>query len=431
MFDFGKDLQRWVASGGRAGVRDARLLELLGPDLLAQQAHAETGGAERSNRPVEGWRDVCRLWLEHARRTGSAASLDAAERASERCLALAEDGSGRATGLLARARVAMTRHELFAGPDTLVCAELAVDGAGAERSAPEMLAQIAGIHARLAARRAQASGTGEAIRSAAALLDSALHDLEVQAGQRRPRDPWITVDLTETRLERAALGALAGVRHRDPRLLDQAGRDLRLLAERTDGDFAPLTRARALAACGAGLAVLGEMAERADAVRQAVELLDAAADLFPADHSPLDHAAILAARGSAQLRLSRMSEDEAVAEAAAEAIDQAWRLTTGRRLKLGAEIAALNTRARIDRAEHEGDLIALSTLEARARARLAEGGAEHDPLGWAVDQLALAEVYEALERLGASPSRAFHAATARAGAAEVFEEEGMAGLARA
>ena len=100
MFDFGKDLQRFVLGGGRAGVRDARLLELLAPELLAQQAHAETAMAERAARPAEGWRDVSRLWLEHARRTGSAASLDAAERAAERCLGTG-DGSARGLSLLA------------------------------------------------------------------------------------------------------------------------------------------------------------------------------------------------------------------------------------------------------------------------------------------------------------------------------------------
>ena len=86
-------------------------------------------------------------------------------------------------------------------------------------------------------------------------------------------------------------------------------------------------------------------------------------------------------------------------------------------------------RARIRCAEDAGDPLALSALEARAKARLADGGAARDPLGWAADQLVLAGVYEALDRLGSEPSRAAAAALARAGAAEVFEEEGMAGLA--
>ena len=427
MFDFGKDLQRFVLGGGRAGVRDARLLELLAPELLAQQAHAETAMAERAAWPAESWRDVSRLWLEHARRTGSAASLDAAERAGERCLGTG-DGSARGLSLLARARVALLRHELFAGADALIRAEMMVEAAGGERCAPETAAQVAALHARLATRRAQASGAADAVRSAAALLDAALHGMETLAGQRRLRDPWVAVDLAETRLERAGLGALAGVRHKDPRLLDQAGRDLRLLAERTDGDFAPLTRARALAACGAGLAVLGEMAGRADCVAQAVDLLDGAADLFAADHSPLDHAAILGARGSTLLRLAEMDQDDRAREEASACLDQACILSGGRRLKLGTEISILAMRARIRCAEDAGDPLALSALEARAKARLADGGAARDPLGWAADQLVLAGVYEALDRLGSEPSRAAAAALARAGAAEVFEEEGMAGL---
>ena len=89
----------------------------------------------KAARPAEGWRDVSRLWLEHARRTGSAASLDAAERAAERCLGTG-DGSARGLSLLARARVALLRHELFAGADALIRAEMMVEAAGGERCAP-------------------------------------------------------------------------------------------------------------------------------------------------------------------------------------------------------------------------------------------------------------------------------------------------------
>lgn len=420
MFELGKDLKRLVAGGGRTGVRDARLLELIPTELVARQAHAEAAAAARAPRPGEAWRDVSRLWLEHARRTGAAASLEAAERAAERCLAL---GGGQ----LMRARAALMRHDLFGGPDALARAEAATDAAGGERLEPETAAQVAAFHARLKARRAQMRAEPDETRAAAALLDAALHGLEIQATRRR-RDPWLDADLIETRLERAGLAAFAGVRQRDPRLLDQAGRDLRLLADRTDGDFAPLTRARALAACGAGLATLGEMADRFDCVVQALELIEAALDLFTADHSPMDHAAILAARGAALVRLARLTDEDAALDNALASLERAGRLTTGRRLKLGAEIAVLATRLRIEAAEAAGDLLRLSEMEARARARLASGGAAADPLGWAADQLALAEVYAALERLGAEPSRRHAAALARAGALDVLDEEGMADL---
>ncbi|PSJ19085.1 hypothetical protein CVH10_24700, partial [Halomonas sp. ND22Bw] len=57
----------------------------------------------------------------------------------------------------------------------------------------------------------------------------------------------------DLRMDHAALALETGVVRRDVRLLDQAGRSLGALVEAASPDHRPLTRARALALCGAGL----------------------------------------------------------------------------------------------------------------------------------------------------------------------------------
>ena len=101
---------------------------------------------------------------------------------------------------------------------------------------------------------------------AAALLDAALHGA-------KGLPPTVSDDL---RLDRAALGLEAGVARRDGRLLDQAGRDLRMLVESASPDYRPLTRARALALAGAGLMALARLAKDEAATVQGQALFAAA-----------------------------------------------------------------------------------------------------------------------------------------------------------
>ncbi len=117
---------------------------------------------------------------------------------------------------------------------------------------------------------------------AAALLDAAVH-----GARGLPRTLG-----DELQLDRAALALEAGVTRRDPRLLDQAGRDLRALVEAASPDYRPLTRARALALAGEGLLALARLARDEAATAQGKALFDAAADQFTSDHSPLDWVAV-------------------------------------------------------------------------------------------------------------------------------------------
>jgi AraC-like DNA-binding protein len=170
----------------------------------------------------------------------------------------------------------------------------------ADRAATRSAA--AALHARLSARRARLSGEPAAMLDAAALLDAALHGAKALPAT-------VSDDL---RLDRAALGLEAGVARRDGRLLDQAGRDLRVLVESASPDYRPLTRARALALAGAGLMALARLAKDEAATAQGQALFAAAADQFTPDHSPLDWVAVQLAPGDTETPLSRLCEAESL-----------------------------------------------------------------------------------------------------------------------
>ncbi|HEY0052175.1 MAG TPA: hypothetical protein VGB49_02050, partial [Caulobacteraceae bacterium] len=277
---------------------------------------------------------------------------------------------------------------------------------------------------RLASSRARASGRRGEMLEAAALLDAALHGMESLARTGRLRH-----DINETRLERAALGFGSGVRDREPRLLDQAGRDLRQLIEEGDEAYAPVTRARALTTCGAGMARLGGMAGKSDVLAQGVEMLEAAAELFPADHSPLDAARINAALGEALLKLRAAGGESALEDRGLRALRSAERATTGRGLKAAPAVSAAASRGEIEQAARDADLAALGGIEARLKRRLARRDAEADPAGWAADQLSLARLYTVRGDLLGRPEQRSAAVLALREAEEALREHGDAVLA--
>ncbi|HST91590.1 MAG TPA: hypothetical protein VLJ13_05265, partial [Brevundimonas sp.] len=174
-----------------------------------------------------------------------------------------------------------------------------------------------------------------------------------------------------------------GVALRDGRLLDQAGRDLRVLVESASPDYRPLTRARALALAGAGLLALARLAENAEAAEQGMALFEAAADQFTPDHSPLDWVAVRLVR-SEDAPLARLAETE--------------RLTAEPGLILGALARGRHLEARIALAEAVSDLDAMTGLEAEVRRRLARTGVVQ-PLDWAADQIGMARLALAKGRL--------------------------------
>lgn len=372
MFEFGRDLRKLFAQA-REG-EDLGWVELIGVDLLAAEARRETVDAGRVScaRPFETEKRACALWRDHARRSGQTASLDRADLASD---SLARSASGQdqiALAAIEKAQVLMLRFDLCGGPDLLNQSIAVLDAVARPRRA-RLTGELSPVHARIRARMARLSGEGPALMDALALMDAALHT----TGQK-------DVDL---RLDRAGLALEAGVVNRDARLLDQAGRDLGALVEDASPDYRPLTRARALALCGAGLAALAALADHAEAQMQGRVMLDAAADQFTPDHSPLDWAAIQVLRAS----------DDALP---LMLLNQAELMTQGQGLIIGALVRERRLTREVGLAEAVRDKTGLDLLEARVFARLAKAS----PLDWVADQIGLAELSLARARLGSARS---------------------------
>ena len=423
MFDFGRDLKRFVADGVGGHGRDPRVLELLPTAVLAEQAASEASVASQAARPWKAWRDVALVWTAHARRTGLETSLDHAERAARRAVDAAPAGHAFALTTATLADVLLARFDLRASSSALAEAEAAVEAAAREPHARRGQPAVSGVHARLRARRALMEDDPSAVRAAAALLDAALHQ---GASRAADHDAWRAVRETDLRLDRADLAVRAGLRWKDERLLEQAGRDLRLLMSTLDADLLPVSRARAVRICGLALSALGNSAGRDDTLEQAVEMLAAARDLFDVDHSPLDAGATLSAQAETMIRWQAGAPVTELLKAAEDMLGRAWRLADGRCRSLEVEIRVRAARVKTLIAGQSGDLVSLSDQEARLRHRLAQGRASEDAVAWAIDQLCLASVYEALDDLGCQPSRRWAADYARAEAVEVLRESGIA-----
>ncbi|MBU1348141.1 MAG: hypothetical protein KKA16_14465 [Alphaproteobacteria bacterium] len=402
MFEFGKDLRRLFVQARES--EDLGWVELIGVDLLALEARALTtdGGRVSCAHPSQTWRRASVLWREHARRTGWPDSITRALTTADDALKAAKTEDDRAWAALARSMALMTRFDLFGDPDALVEAGECVRATTPRRLAT--LACSAGVYARLRARQARLSEKASDRMDAAALMDAALHALQ----KHNP------VEADDLRLDNAALALEGGILQRDARLLDQAGRDLTALVESSSPDARPLTRARALALCGAGLSALAAMAGDKAAMQAGHAMFEAAADQFTPDHSPMDWAAIQVAR-AADLE----TPEQPLAEAEA--------LIAGHGTVLGALAGDLLNAREIDAAASGGDVVALTRIETRVRRRLAERVGAPTAVEWAVDQIAMARLMIARsDLLGCEPDQA---AFVLAEAAEAAREFGVPVLA--
>ena len=371
MFEFGRDLRKLFENARESD--DLGWLELIGADLVEAEARRETIDAGRvsSARPFAGWMRASALWREHARRTGRKSSLDRAASAASDAARHTTTPDQTAAAAVESGEIHLLRFDLFGGPEKLTAALADVQSLAAERPATQSAA--AALHARLTARRARLSGQPSVMLDAAALLDAAVH-----GSRGLPRTMG-----DELRLERAALSLEAGVARRDGRLLDQAGRDLRVLVETASPDYRPLTRARALALAGAGLMALARLARNDAAVEQGQALFRAAADQFTPDHSPLDWVAVQLVQSPGDTPLLPLTQAET--------------LTREPGLVLGALARERRLAAATNIAEDAGDVAALFGLETIVRQRLA--ARESQPLDWAADQIGMARLAMARGRL--------------------------------
>lgn len=382
MFEFGKDLRRLFVQARES--EDLGWLELIGVDLLALEAQALTtdGGRVSCTRPSQTWRRASMLWRDHGRRTGQADSLVRALTAADDALNAARTEDDRARAALARSMALLTRFDVFGDRDAVAEA-----GEWARSATPRRLSTLAssaGVQSRIRARQARLSEKAADRMDAAALMDAALHALQ-------RHNPTEAADL---RLDGAALALEGGILQRDARLLDQAGRDLQALVEASSPDTRPLTRARALALCAAGLSALAAMAGDEGALDSGRALFDAAADQFTPDHSPLDWVAVQVAR----------AVDPATP---IQPLIRAEALTAGHGTVLGGLAMDLLVAREVATAASQGDLLALARIEIRVRRRLADRVGAPSAVEWAVDQIAMARVMIArAELLGIDPDQA-------------------------
>ncbi len=401
MFEFGRDLRKLFEKARESD--DLGWLELIGADLVAAEAQSLGVDAGRVScaHPFDTWMRASALWREHARRSGHRTSLDRAAAAASEAARHTATPDQTAAVAIESGEIHLLRFDLFGGPEKLTAAVADVQSLTADR--PAIRSAAAALHARLTARRARLTGEPSAMLDAAALLDAALHGA-------RGLPPTVGDDL---RLDRAALGLEAGVARRDGRLLDQAGRDLRVLVESASPDYRPLTRARALALAGAGLMALARLARNEAATAQGQALFAAAADQFTPDHSPLDWVAVQLAPADADTPLARLIEAEA--------------LTREPGLILGALARERRLAAEAALAEAMGDVEGLTGLEAIVRRGLAEA-AGAQPLEWAADQIGMVHLALAKGRLTSTEPRAVGLMLAEA--METAREWGAPALAR-
>ncbi|PZO38976.1 MAG: hypothetical protein DCE92_04985, partial [Alphaproteobacteria bacterium] len=119
MFEFGRDLRKIFAQARDSD--DLSWLELVGTDLLFQEARQQTTDAGRVScaRPHAAWSRASALWREHARRAGATDSLIKATDAATDAAKHARNADEGARATIDAARVLMLRFDLCGGPEHL------------------------------------------------------------------------------------------------------------------------------------------------------------------------------------------------------------------------------------------------------------------------------------------------------------------------
>lgn len=404
MFEFGRDLRRLFEKARDS--YDLGWLELVSVGLIETEARHQSTDAGRvsCNTPFESWMRAAALWREHGRRTGSVQSLQKAEQAGRDAANSAKKDDQAMRAALDVGLTSLLAFDLYGGPRRLTSLMNSLDKLPATRHA-DIATEVLTLKTRVLARQARISADPEKMAAAALQLTEAISHLSQRS----------VAPNEELKLDQAALALEAGILTRNARLLDQAGRDLRMLVEQALPDERPVSRARALALCGTGMAALASIASDAETRAQALALFDAAADQFTADHSPLDWATIQL------LRCERgAAPDRSLTEARA--------LTEMPGLLLGALIRERNLAHRIASAEKLGDFAALKSIQQELVALLKLKVDDTNAIDWASNQISMARTKLSLS-LGycdVYPDMGM----ALYEAAEVAQEAGATGLAQ-
>ena len=431
----GRDMQRRfgpVAGGDAAGlprllVQDPARLELIDAAMVRAQA-AAAGFASAQGSPVargEALLVQAALLREHGRRTGAAEDLAKAADVADRSRRLQED-SGAAR--LELALCALTAAELF-GDDAALDAALArLTEDEAESSAPLHAVRRAAAAARARSGKALASHDLDAAVAAAEEHDGVVDALDALAR----KDASVRLDAALARVARAELLVGFAVRLKEAALAAQAADDLAQVSDRLDPDLSPLTFCRVETLRGEALCALGELNGDAAALAEGAAALVCALEAASQDWSPVDRGRAARSLGLARQALAEATDEPALYDQAAESFDTALlALADAPALPLRAACAFDRALSLARRAEHVGDIRALSWAEGALKARLSAHDPAADPVAWACLQVALARLYSLKAQGGVDPADRSRSTLALESAVEVFTERGLKSLAEA
>jgi hypothetical protein len=434
MFEFGRELKRLFETEAppRDGLTggDASLLEVLDLDLLRSEARSADIAAGRisAKEPHQRRLEAARVWRELARRTGDAAAMRNAALGAEKAVQgfkAAARPRNWAAARCEQALSAMLAAELYGDDGLNAAAEQALKDTVAAAPASAAAAQASGQLARLAARDVLRAGDYPAARRAAAAFDGPIAALAAHLRGKAVSKAL----LADLRCDRAELLIGCAGRLKDVRLHEQAIAELDRLVEWLDVAYEPLAWSRTQVLRAAARVGFGETAGRIEDIAEGVEILVTALDALTPDHSPLDWARVQQALAQALQSLGEGSETDRAFEHALSCYERAlWATRRQPALMLRAALARNRANCLARRAELAADPGLLDDAIADLRAGLARLSPGRDPVGWAIAQVDLAQLYAArLALCGGDADRAA-AGLALSMAIDVFGEHGLRSL---
>jgi hypothetical protein len=409
---------------------DASLLDVLDLGLLRSEARAADIAAGRISAKDSNQRrlEAARVWRELARRTGDPVALRNAALGAEKAVQ-GFKAEGRVKAWAAarceQAMSAMLGAELYGDEGLNAAAEVALNDAAAAGPGGACAAIAAGQLARLKAQSLFKDGGYEAVKVAAAAFDAPIAALATHLRSKAVSKAL----LADLRCQRAELIMLAAARLCDSRLYEQAIAELDRLCARLDAAYEPLARARALALAASARVGLGSTLGRIEEVAEGVEMLVAAIDQVTPDHSPLDWARLQYALAQGLEALGEGSETDRAFEHAQSCYQRAlWVTRDQPALALRARLSQDQARCLARRAEMAAEPELLDEAILFLLQDLQKIHPGRDPVGWAIVQVNLAQLYMArLDLHGGERDRAA-AALALTAAIEVFGEHGLRSL---
>jgi len=409
---------------------DASLLDVLDLGLLRSEARAADIAAGRisAKDPNQRRLEAARVWRELARRTGDPVALRNAALGAEKAVqGFKTEGRTKAwaAARCEQAMSAMLGAELYGDEGLNAAAEIALNDAAAASPSGACAAIAAGQLARLKAQALFKDGGYEAVKVAAAAFDGPITALGTHLRSKAVSKAL----LADLRCQRAELMMSAAARLQEPRLYERAIAELDRLAARLDAAYEPLARARVLALAASARVGLGRTLGRIEEVAEGVEMLVGAIDQVSPDHSPLDWARLQYALANSLQALGEGSETDRAFEHALSCYQRAlWVTRDQPALALRAILSQDQARCLARRAELAAEPELLDDAILFLLQDLQQLHPQRDPVGWAIAQVNLAQLYVArLDLRGADKDRA-SAALALASAIEVFGEHGLRSL---